>query len=365
MNIPRIERGAVFRRSNGIKNAGKADEIMLRVIRNVFLKRPILTIYDVTKQCNQRCGFCNIWKTQSDDMDLPRIVEFAEKLRKFGIGYVFIQGGEPTLRKDLLEIVDIFIKNKIKPTVITNGILLTDDIAEKIAGRRCNLAVSIDSLEKEYFTQIRGVDRLEKVLENVTSISKFRTRKGNWAITTTVTNLTKLSDVLAIERFAKQHGFMYAVRPYIHTKGIAGKQNDDMSYQDQRSTARVLEIFEYMLGQARRENYLASLVYEEHIKYLRGEKMPICDAMRYSMLLQENGRFSPCIEFPDKSIELGDFTNEKRKYRDIFCQCNEKTPCFYNDAREIGIVWRKKWRIFFRMPVIVRQLMKYGNFFML
>jgi molybdenum cofactor biosynthesis enzyme MoaA len=46
-------------------------------------------------------------------MSLEDIAGKAEVLRKFGVGYVFLQGGEPTLRNDLTKIVDIFLKNKI------------------------------------------------------------------------------------------------------------------------------------------------------------------------------------------------------------------------------------------------------------
>lgn len=39
--------------------------------------------------------------------------------------------------------------------------------------------------------------------------------KGNWAITTTITHASTKKDIHAIEKFAKEHGFMYAIRPYI------------------------------------------------------------------------------------------------------------------------------------------------------
>ena len=105
---------------------------MLRALINIMLKRPILAIYDVTKLCNQRCLMCNIWKTTSQDMDLEKLETEVKKLSKFGIRYVFIQGGEPLIRKDIIEVIDLFLKYRIKPTVITNGILLTPELASKL-----------------------------------------------------------------------------------------------------------------------------------------------------------------------------------------------------------------------------------------
>ena len=74
-----------------------------------------------------------------------------------------MQGGDPLLRKDIIQIVDIFLSYGIRPTIITNGILLTPKLAEEIAKRHCNLAISIDSLIPERYKMLRGVDMLLKV----------------------------------------------------------------------------------------------------------------------------------------------------------------------------------------------------------
>jgi len=331
---------------------------MLKAVLNIILKRPILAIYDVTKLCNQRCLMCNIWKTKSDDMTVEQLEREIKKLKRFGVRYVFVQGGEPLIRKDIIEVIDLFIKYRIKPTIITNGILLTPEIAGEIAKRRCNLAVSIDSMDPELFEKLRGSDKLPVILDNLEKISGIK-RKGNWSITTTITGLSKFDDIRKIEQFASEHGFMYAIRPYIFVRGIAGKKNDELTYK----WKDVREIFIYMLAKAKENNFLAYLVYREHIRYIKGEAMPICDAARYSFLMTEKGIKSPCIEFTDYTFNLNTFRKDRRKFRNELEECNRKTPCFYNDAREIGILWRKKWLILLNAHRVIRQLIKYGNFF--
>lgn len=331
---------------------------MLRAIINVMLKRPILVIYDVTKLCNQRCLMCNIWKTQSHDMDLEKLETEVKKLSKFGIRYVFIQGGEPLIRKDIIQVIDLFLKYRIKPTVITNGILLTPEIAAEIAKRRCNLAISIDSMDPELFAKLRGVDKLDQVIDNIKKIYRME-RKGNWSITTTITGLSRFDDIKKIEEFATEHNFMYAIRPYIFVRGVAGKKNDELMYQ----WKDVAEIFLYMAAKAKENNFLAYLVYQEHIRYIKGEGMPMCDAARYSFVMTETGVKSPCIEFTDITFALETFKKDRKTFCKKLEECNRTTPCFYNDAREIGVLWRKKWLILLNAPVIIRQLMQYGNFF--
>lgn len=331
---------------------------MIKTLRNLMLGYPILTIFDITKLCNQRCPMCNIWKSRSNSMTVEQIDLKAKELTDFGIKYVFLQGGEPTVRKDLIQIIDTFIKYRIKPTVITNGILLKKDLASEIAKRKCNLAISIDSLDEELFKKLRGVNVLKKVLNNIQDIKDIK-RKGNWSITTTVSALSNPEDINHIREYALQNGFMHAIRPYIFVSGTAGKKVDEMI----DANNKVLSIFEDYLNKAQKENYLASIIYKWHIKYLKKEKMPMCDAMKRSFLMKEDGEIAPCIEFPDLNITLSNFKEQYNSLKNKFADCNCNTPCFYNDAREIGILWNSKTDILLHLPLIIKQLSKYGNFF--
>lgn len=332
---------------------------ILGCVKNVVMKKPILAIYDTTKLCNQRCPMCNIHKDRSEQMTPEEIEKIAVALKKFGVRYVFIQGGEPLIRKDIIQVVDIFIRHSIKPTVITNGVLLTRETAEQLAKRRCNLSISIDSLVREQYAYLRGSDDLQKVLKNIDIISDITDRQGNWAITSTITKQSSFKDIKNIYEYSKQKGFMFAIRPYIAVTGVAGKADEALTY----STEDVLEIFEYFLKKAKRENYLAYLVYREHVKYIKGEPMPLCDAMKYSFLLKENGDLAPCIEMPDKKFTLESFSTYKRKYKELFRKCNHDHPCFYNDAREIGILYRNIPCLLLNSPKIIAQMIKYKSFF--
>lgn len=332
----------------------------LRIARSMFKAKPILVIFDITRLCNQRCRFCNIWRTQSDDMTVEAIAEQAERLRRSGIGYVFIQGGEPLLRRDLGEVIDVFNAKSIKPTVITNGILFDEKRARELSEKRSNVAISLDTLDEKTFTTIRGVKKFQTVRDNIVAASAIRKRGGNWAVTTTVTELSTLDEIKALEEFAKSHGYMYAIRPYVHVTGAAGKKDDILAYTDPE---RIVKIFEYMRDRARKNNYLASLVYDEHIQYVRGVPQPQCDALRRSIVMSPSGLFSPCIEFTGESVPFDEMMEKRSAWLERCAQCNSSSPCFYNDAREIGILWRKKWRVALAAPRIALQMLRYGNFF--
>ena len=183
--------------------------------------------------------------------------------------------------------------------------------------------------------------------------------KGNWAITTTVTNMTELEDVKNLRDFAGENGFMYAIRPYIHVNGTAGKEDERLVYDYQS----VIDIFGYIAAKAKEENFLSYLVYQEHISYIRGNSMPECDALNYSFLMKETGHISPCIEITDIEITLDKFKEMKKQCKACLDRCNSTTPCFYNCAREVGLLLRKKWTVLAHLPTLFKQMKQYGNFF--
>jgi MoaA/NifB/PqqE/SkfB family radical SAM enzyme len=81
-------------------------------------------IFFVTSKCNSNCKFC-FYKdrlNRSDDLSFEEIKAISEKMGHFST--LLFSGGEPFLRKDLREIIDIFVtQNKVKIISIpTNGI---------------------------------------------------------------------------------------------------------------------------------------------------------------------------------------------------------------------------------------------------
>jgi molybdenum cofactor biosynthesis enzyme MoaA len=197
-------------------------------------------------------------------MPLDEIKAIAKRLAQSGISYVHLHGGDPTMRGDILEIVDIFNAVKIKPTFITNGILLKDRLAEGLATRHCNVSVSIDTLDRETFAYIRGVDKMETVVQNIESAP--RRRKGNWSIGCTITGLSTLEEIKNLEEFSEKNNFMFAVRPYVHNIGNAGKEDGRLVYG---ANCEAVPIFEYMINKARKNNYIASLIYDEGLRYVK------------------------------------------------------------------------------------------------
>ena len=97
---------------------------------------------DITSRCNLRCAYCSHFSSAGDvDVDLPvgEWLVFFEELGRAAVMEVTLCGGEPFIRKDLKELLAGIVKNRMRFGILSNGTLITDEIASYIAStRRCN-----------------------------------------------------------------------------------------------------------------------------------------------------------------------------------------------------------------------------------
>src|SRR5512133_2609144 len=93
-------------------------------------RRPVLVHFEVTLRCNARCSFCDYWKTDPSARQ-HELASYADAARFFNPMLVTFTGGEPTMRRDLEEIVaavDRAVTTKYV-TLITHGAMLTPERA--------------------------------------------------------------------------------------------------------------------------------------------------------------------------------------------------------------------------------------------
>ena len=155
---------------------------------------PIQLTFFVTRKCNARCPFCfyvNSTKSAdvgAPDLSLDEIRRTSQSLGK--LLWLAFSGGEPYLRKDLVEISKIFYEQN-RPVVMlypTNGLLpkLIHDKTEKIL-KHCRKTVvtvklSIDGLGEDHdaFRDTPGC--FEKTLETYHLLGKLLDEYPNFEL---------------------------------------------------------------------------------------------------------------------------------------------------------------------------------------
>ncbi|TMA37898.1 MAG: radical SAM protein [Deltaproteobacteria bacterium] len=111
-----------------------------RLLTGFLRARPIHCIVQVSNRCNLTCGFCSFWERPAhprDEMTVPEFEGISAKLAEAGSMVVSIEGGEPLLRPDIVDIVRAFARYH-HPILFTNGWRVTDSRSgtTRIAGRR-------------------------------------------------------------------------------------------------------------------------------------------------------------------------------------------------------------------------------------
>jgi cyclic pyranopterin phosphate synthase len=144
------------------------DRVMIdsfgRVVRDLRVS--------VTDRCNFRCLYCMPedglpWLGAGDVLTRDELIRALRVAIDLGVHTVRITGGEPTLRRDLVDVVAALAPLGVELSLTTNGYLM-DRLADPLrrAGlRRVN--ISLDSLRRDRFKQITRREGLERVLRGI------------------------------------------------------------------------------------------------------------------------------------------------------------------------------------------------------
>jgi GTP 3',8-cyclase len=134
----------------------------------------------ITDKCNFRCVYCMPaeglqWLKRNEILSYEEIVRLTRLLVGMGVEQVRLTGGEPTVRKDLPELIRMLssIEGLKSLSLTTNGYLLKD-LAGKLADAGLTrINVSIDSLVREKFFQLTRRDSLQQVLDGLEELEKY------------------------------------------------------------------------------------------------------------------------------------------------------------------------------------------------
>ena len=136
------------------------------------IKIPRSIDIDITNECNLRCKYCYHFTGPGDVQEsIPTDgwLGFFEELGRCAVMDVYIGGGEPFFREDLKELIDGVVKNRMRFSLLSNGTLITDEIASYIAStRRCDsIQVSIDGGSPETHDLSRGKGNFHRAVEGI------------------------------------------------------------------------------------------------------------------------------------------------------------------------------------------------------
>lgn len=133
----------------------------------------------VTDRCNLRCKYCMpetgvIAMKHEDILSFEEITEFTKVAVANGINKVRITGGEPLVRKNIVQLIHLLsqLKGLNDISLSTNGTLLEEFATPLAKAGLKRVNISLDTVDPETYKNITRLGNLENVLKGIEAAKK-------------------------------------------------------------------------------------------------------------------------------------------------------------------------------------------------
>ncbi len=278
--------------------------------------QPTFLIYQVTTACNSRCRMCGIWKTKPENELLLREFEhllghpFMSKVK-----WVNLTGGEPFLRKDLVQLVKA-LKDRCPElelvAIPTNGFLTRKvvDTAQEILelpGRKVlvNVNVSIDAIGAKHDELRRTPGGYEKALATLDELMRLQLSESCFETgTETVVMDHNISDLRAIYSTLKEHTPHVNLTPAILSPYYNPGEDDCGRMSQQTVNQLVKFLMELRLKEPAYAYYYTRAAEILTGPHLRKRTFPCLGGYK-TMYLDAKGNVYPCLMLPVPRFSFG------------------------------------------------------------
>jgi MoaA/NifB/PqqE/SkfB family radical SAM enzyme len=139
------------------------------------LTGPLAVHLEVAAACNLTCSHCfaGALPRREQALTMEELDHLFRTLAEMGAFRLGLTGGEPLLRRDLFDIIDLSIGYGLHPCVTTNGLLMTEQIARDFGKRDLVwLNVSLDGATAATNDLIRGSGTYARVMESLSVLKR-------------------------------------------------------------------------------------------------------------------------------------------------------------------------------------------------
>ncbi len=153
------------------------------------LALPMNLTISVSYRCNSRCKTCNVWQRPNDDFTLDEYEKTFEAIGRDAYWFTF-SGGEPTLRKDLPEMVGAAYRH-CRPGIInipTNGIqdklipARIERVLQAAPGSEVIINLSLDGVGEKHDI-VRGVKgNFERAMRTYAGLKALKAHYTNFTL---------------------------------------------------------------------------------------------------------------------------------------------------------------------------------------
>lgn len=281
--------------------------ILLESIDEKTIKKkiPLKVQFDLTFQCNLNCIHCYVVKKNIPELKTSKIKEILDQLASAGTLYLIFSGGEILTRKDFFEIAKYARELNFLLRLTTNGTLINEDVADKIASLnpeyvKISLYSTNDKINDE-ITQVPGSKN-----KTIKAIELLKKRDLKVRVNCMVMN-ENINDYLQVFKLSQKLGALCQIDPHISVK-LNGDQAPLHSQIDD------IDLYRFFKRNLELEKELLDPEYDD-VEYPHVDQDILCNAVHNYCYISPYGEVFPCIELPIKCGNLNKTTFEEIWYK--------------------------------------------------
>ncbi len=268
----------------------------LRFAWGIVRQRPFQVLIQVTNRCNMQCSFCDFWPNgvaPKLELSLDDYRALEKSLSSLGTFLVSIEGGEPFVRPDIIDIARILSARHVT-VLYTNGWYIDAESARALFDAGVTqVGVSIDFPDALRHDRKRGPKgTFERATRALDLLRDAAPHGGKQVHVMSVVMEENQNDFEALLELSRAHGVRHQVT-LLSRNGYRRKPEEAWPLSGLGARLSALR--------KRYPHFAAFDSYLTHVDtFLSQQNMPRCRAGAQSFNIDHVGNVSPCIEKIDR-----------------------------------------------------------------
>ncbi|MFH0792020.1 MAG: radical SAM protein [bacterium] len=303
------------------KNPGVISTMGRSFVRSLVKPTPLWAHFYVTRHCNFDCEYCGARDNLRKNPTLDEVKEIVLKLKDLGCRCVALMGGEPTIRADLVEIVEFCSKNNIYTQLSTNGAFLIDS-RRTINGKtllRQLLSVGLGTINISIDSIVAGFSDSKKELpqasETLKALITEKEKGGLSLMLNCVVTKNNIKQVPTMLEFCHRNKIIMATIFVQNPKSLEDyRQNSHLKklLLEESDREEVIRTADYLIDKKQNGYRLLEPIayYEAVKKWIQGDLDWVCDGGKYTLNIDTDGRVGICGYLPYLDLNIRDLKKD-------------------------------------------------------
>ena len=126
----------------------------------------------LTSRCNLACRHCYAARFPQDELPEEEALRILKSASRAGVKHLALTGGEVFLHPNALEILSQASELGMSTSMVSNGLLITEEAAQRLKKCHTRIFISLDGARKDTHERVRGRGTWEPVISAIEKMHK-------------------------------------------------------------------------------------------------------------------------------------------------------------------------------------------------